>query len=551
MNLFASCRTLYHDAGSAFYSNNIFIIEDTSYHKFQDYGRFDWSIATSLPCALFTYLGTQAHWLRKLVLDTELLGHVSLHRSLKHWEEEEDGAPGRFDITPLMHTIWNMDLDIDISFVNTTNWTSYCSLKDRGFNLPAITAVFKSILGGQLQLRKYGQLLRAIAINRDASGGEISWGTTSPCCSESSPGRFGPIFPDRHYMSSFVAEDGGARLQMRKRETALNLLNLPPRILERIIALVVRPAEGFLIDLDRDTKFKCGIVHVNKDLYREWREPSLFGSYGFEHNRFELVLTTDRLHTDFDGFKKLRKLLRKTFVIDHPHPRYNYGLTTLIAGPHPRTRVNYTLKFEVQGPISLSDIRISILPFVMETATSNPREGPWLTIQVWSTDCDGAHTMTASHTFKLRELRINVLTALMKSVYLGSKKLVPEFWINGFGEVVQVEDVDDVEGEAWEIASDVLGMPENSSFHVLKLHPIDRQYQPKGIHPDCWANSKELFPFERDLSQIMAYLVYHIDDGYLFRRTIHPVEFQRWCPECEGDEDYHESERSTEEDIMA
>ena len=111
--------------------------------------------------------------------------------------------------------------------------------------------------------------------------------------------------------------------------------------------------------------------------------------------------------------------------------------------------------------------------------------------------------MTASHMMELQELRINVLAALMKSFYVESETFVPDFWINGFGEVVQVDDVDGVEGEAWESASDVVSIPETSSFHVLKLHPMDKQYRSRGIHPDCWANGEELFPFQRDPSEIV------------------------------------------------
>jgi hypothetical protein len=170
--------------------------------------------------------------------------------------------------------------------------------------------------------------------------------------------------------------------------------------------------------------------------------------------------------------------------------------------------VNYTLKFEVQGPVSLGDVRINILPFVMETAMSDSSNGNELTIQVQSTGCNGPSTMTASHTMGLQELRINILTALMKSFYLEKEmEIVPDCWINGFGQVVQVvqvEDAHDIAGEAWEFASHLVendckidhGCWETRNcFDVLELHPLDRHYRHGDIHPGCSINGKQFFPF--------------------------------------------------------
>jgi hypothetical protein len=130
-----------------------------------------------------------------------------------------------------------------------------------------MSAILKSILGGQLKLREHGRLLCAVVIEQNASGGKIGWGTTNPYCSYRSSDR-GRIVPDLHYTSSFIVEDGGARLQICKREVPLALLNLPCSLLERIISMVVHPLEGVRIDLDKETKFNCGMIHVNRDIYR-------------------------------------------------------------------------------------------------------------------------------------------------------------------------------------------------------------------------------------------------------------------------------------------
>ncbi|KAF7671064.1 hypothetical protein GT037_010845 [Alternaria burnsii] len=469
-----------------------------------------------LPGAFFTRIGTQAHWFRKIVLDLCLLTTPKLYRSLAHPDRVKDGALERFEITPLLHAIWNLDLSVGVSLVNTRYFPPIHGLTDLNLNAPSTSAIFKSILGGQLELRKYGRLLYAVTIYGDSSGGEISWGTTNLCCDppdmmirELLP----DIVPDLHHISWFTTEDGGARLRVHKREKALALLDLPQPIFRDIIIRVVRPTEGFVIDLDKDTEFNCGIIHVNKDIY---------------HASFELILTTNCVHTGFDGFKNSRRFLRKTFdsyryPSDSSHPK------TLMVSPFELNTMKYTLKLEVQGPILLDDVRINILPFVMETAISGPWKGDELTIQVRSTDCSGASTMAASHTLGLQELRINILTALMKSFYLEKERqIVPDCWINSFGQVVQVvqvEDAQDIAGEAWELTSHLVendceidhGCWETENcFDVLELHPLDRQYRRGDVHPGCTINGKQFFPFQQDPEEIMRYLMHNINDHKVF-----------------------------------
>ncbi|KAH8623504.1 hypothetical protein IG631_21983 [Alternaria alternata] len=527
VNLFASCRTLYRDAGSAFYSNHTFIIDS----EYCPYNCFRCSTTITLPGAFFTRIGTQAHWLRKLVLDLHRLTSSKLYRSLAHPEEAKDGAPVRFEITPLLHAIWSLDLNVDVSLVKTTNHPRSLGSATLKFDAPSMSTILNSILGGQLELRKYGRLLYAVTIYGDASGGEISWGTTNVCCDPPDlmmRSSLPDIFPDPHHVSSFIAEDNGARLRLRKQDKAPTLLDLPQPILRDIISRVVRPTEGFVIDLNKDTKFNCAIIHVNKDIYHAWRKAFLFGHDTYKHSRhsiFELVLTTNCVQTDFEGFKNLRRFLRKTFDPsrypgDSSHPR------TLMNSPFERTTLKYTLKFEVQDPISLNDVRINILPFVMETAMSGRWKGNELTIQVRSTDCNGPSIMTASHTLKLQELRINILTALMKSFYLEEERsVVPNCWINGFGQVVQVEDAHNDAGEAWEFASHLVendieidhGRWETRNcFDVLELHPLDRHYRHGDIHPGCSISGKQFFPFQRNAKEIMRYLLHNIDNHGVF-----------------------------------
>ncbi|RYN79338.1 hypothetical protein AA0120_g10734 [Alternaria tenuissima] len=523
VNLFASCRTLYRDAGSAFYSNHTFIIDS----RYCSYSCHRYSPIIRLPGAFFTRIGTQAQWLRKIELDLCLLTKSKLYRSLAHPDRVKYGALERFEITPFLRAIWDLDLNVDVSLVNTRYFPPIHGLTDLDLNAPSMSAIFKSILGGQLGLRKYGRLLYAVTICGDGSGGEISWGTTKLCCDppnmmirELLP----DIIPDLHHISSFTAKDGGARLRVHKREKALTLLDLPQPILRDIIRRIVHPIEGFVIHLDKDTKFNCGIIHVNKDIYHAWRDSFLFG-----HSSFELVLTTNCVHTDFGGFKKLRRVLRKTFDSSRYPPDDSSHLRTLTISAFRRNTVNYTLKFEVQGPVSLGDVRINILPFVMETAMSDSSNGNELTIQVQSTGCNGPSTMTASHTMGLEGLHQGGEDVDAKFLYLEKEmEIVPDCWINGFGQVVQVvqvEDAHDIAGEAWEFASHLVendckidhGCWETRNcFDVLELHPLDRHYRHGDIHPGCSISGKQFFPFQRNAKEVMRYLLHNIDDHGVF-----------------------------------
>lgn len=226
VNLFTSCRTLYRDAASAFYSNHTFIIDS----RYCSYSCHRYSPIIRLLGAFFTRTGTQAQWLREIELDLCLLTKSKHYRSLAHPDRVKYGALERFEITPFLRAIWDLDLNVDVSLVNTRYFPPIHGLTDLDLNAPSMSAIFKSILGGQLGLRKYGRLLYAVTICGDGFGGEIRWGTAKLCCDppnmmirELLP----DIIPDPHHISSFTAEDGGARLRVHKREKALTLRDLP------------------------------------------------------------------------------------------------------------------------------------------------------------------------------------------------------------------------------------------------------------------------------------------------------------------------------------
>lgn len=503
VNLFASCRTIYREAMSAFYSDNTFSLAKKAP---DDYWSLHDSCTILVPHAFFTRLGSQAYWLKKVVLDIDLADGTSFYRGFGRWDMTSGGGYLQYDITPLLRAIWSRDLNIAITLINSKNVAPNDPLGGMDCNAKAITAILRSILGGQLDLRKYGQLLYGIGINLDGSGGKVLWSTTNPCyVNEWSVERFSS---DSHFTSSFIAEESGSRLEMNEREKPLALLDFPQHLLKRIMDMVVHPAEGFRIDLDKDTKFDCGLIRVSHATHGSWRNQFLF-----DRNNFELILTTNRKRTDFDEFKKLRKFLRKTF---DPISDYDRSVKTLVAGDGSGigcdNRMKYTLKFEVEDAVSLNDIRINALPLVMETSTSHKDTN--LTVQVWTKDANGSTTMTASHTLALRELRLNIVTVLMKSYYLEKKQLTPDCWINGLGQVVEVEDVDNADGEAWVAASDLNPSSQSGLSHVRNLHLIDSAYRKGACHPECVIEDVLFFPFRREAKEIIAYLTKSIDGRF-------------------------------------
>jgi len=441
LNLFVSCRTLYREAVSAFYSGNTFAMEICRY--WSPHARASRVYDIELPIAFLTRIGSQTHWLRRVVLDLENLDYdtsrlpVPSRRSVKELAGV-DGGPALFEITPLLPAIWKMGPRVDFSFHQNKRLPDQSM---RGVcNAPGMSAILRSILEGQLRSREQDRLLGAVSLYRDGSGGKISWGITNPNLDGWSFER-GRIASDHYYTSTCIAKDGGARLEMSKREKPLALLDLPKPLHDYVFDMVVHLREGHRIDLGTHTKIDCGLINVSWEVHRSWRDQLLF------HNSFELVLTTDRARTDFDQFSHLRRLLRKTFHTDG----FDIPTRTILAGPGVDNELRYILEFELPNAISPSDIRISILPLVMETSTASGEDG--VTIQVWVTDTEGYFTLATSHTLTLRELRLNVIAVMMKTYYMEPKALAPEIWINGFGEVVQMENVDEPVVGAWEPAS--------------------------------------------------------------------------------------------------
>ena len=524
VNLFLSCRTLYHEAASAFYGNNTYTLKpDNTQETYYSY--------IEIASIFIVRLGSQAPWLSKIELDVSSLPGYRFHQCHEGhgfafpFNDRDD----LFEVMPLFRAIWNRNLTVLVTFTKLTDASVGGYMLRTKCDLTAMTAVFQSICQGQLQLKRYGEQLRAVALKRDGSGGILSWGTT-----QHPPG---PYYCARRrfqanpdYLTDFIAEESGSRLKLvTQRSTALTLFTLPKSIQERIYSMAVHPTEGTGIDLDNDTKFRCGLVHVNRHFYDTWRDKFIFD------NNFVLTMTTRQVQTTFDDFKHLRTFLRKTYV---PISSYSTGrpdtvTARIVARDEDRGQPgpSYILRFETDSAVSLADVRINVLPLVMETSTTQAKST--VTIQIWMKhDTEGTSTMTSSHTVTLHKLRLNIVVALMSHVYSDPRYLhpwdeLPDFWINGFGDVVQTTTVPDLSCDdtgAWQPASSLVYNEEagedEDEYHIANLHPIDYVYRSKGdgVHSDCrypYDVHYYLFPFRRMTKEVLQYLMGCLDGAGL------------------------------------
>ena len=290
--------------------------------------------------------------------------------------------------------------------------------------------------------------------------------------------------------------------------------------------MVVHPVEGTSIDLDHDTKFRCGLVYVNRQFRDTWRDRFLF------ENKFVLNMTTAQIHSTFDDFKLLQTFLRKTYVqvsscsIGKPDT-----ITARIVTRDKDYRQHgpsYVLGFETDSAVSLADVRINVLPFIMETSTTQATNT--VMFPIWTTpSTEGPSTLTTSHTMPLHKLRLNIVLAMMTHAYSDPRNLhphnkLPDIWINGFGEVVQVDNVDEAVGGAWESASELDAIDNNDGgFKMRTLHPMDVHYRFNHV---SWkknvtlSDAAQFFPFRRKVDKILPYLIKIVDRAGLYKAML-------------------------------
>jgi hypothetical protein len=376
-----------------------------------------------------------------------------------------------------------------------------------------MTALLRPILQGQLRIRAQRRLLSGVSIRRDGSSGRIIWGTLQRLWNPS-PRQF-DLVPDQYYTFTCAVEDRATQLQLTDLVRP-HLLNLPKVIRERIFELVLRPSEGTHINLNSQAEFSCGLLYVNRDTYHGWRDCYLF------ENDFVLSMTTKQARTTFDNFKYLQRFLRKTF---EPLPSATRQTRTIVGANDycSYKELQYVLRFELETAVPLTDLRISILPFIMETLPSSADHE--FKVEIWTVDADGDSSKVASHSLTLQKLRLNIITAMMSHLVLNQNVRLPDFWIDGLGKVISIEKPSGDSGGAWDMASDAVC--DSAGFvHVLSLQPMDFRYRSGKTHAQCdyWSDGK-FFPFHRNAEEILPFLMHGLNNSllssfHLFRENV-------------------------------
>jgi hypothetical protein len=494
--LFQSCRQVYHEAASVYYSENTFVL--TKQHYQYDCGR-DYVERGGL--MWLTSLGDQVQWIRKLVIDLDGLCPSQCTAALTHHQPAFEPKDNMINFGPLILALWSHGLRVDISveqpkggfFSATKNMHSSLRLtnKDYECNTIGISAILRSLVDDGQDLKKYGPQISALGIRRDGEGGVVRWGTTR--CSNCRALKPHGCDQCRSDVTVHSASETPFSLWGRERRIVLkhckepnNFMTLPECIRYRIIELALHGLTTH-IDLDTQTKFNLGLPHVSKTMYaKHWNQFLSLSS-------LELVMTSHNNQTTFSNFGALRQVLRKAFKPYGPLNQTNPATILL----EEVMQMRFVLRFRLEVQCSLEDISISILPFVMETSTAPGTQ------EVMTEILDKHGLLIANHTVSLQQLRLTAVKELMDVVFMtsGSKSCRrPEIWVDGFGKVLK---------------SSALPSPTATALkkqNAPTLTEKDRRY--RGTRLDrcnCYDKTKNFFPFEDSASETLRYLLWVLE----------------------------------------
>ena len=509
-NLFLACRTTYLDAASSFYANNTFVIEPSNPR-----GPLDIEDLLHLYDEWLKKLGSHATWHRKFSIDLSKCLTLVGRRGFGDYERPH---PESFNIGPLLQFLWDCNLTVDITFINDLSASGITC------NTSTITAVIRSLLEGQLMLKASRSQVWAVAIDYDGRGGSFGLKAAQNGWKDS------PMVPDHDQQHSFVAVDDGRRLSLTRPKPTL--LGLHGHVLYKIISEAASHPKEVRIDLDVDSKLPLGLGHINREFHKSHHGHLLYST------PYKLILRSTEKRSTFKKFGKLARLLRHQF----PLPINSHEMEWVNAQRFKRktwiiedaSKLKIVLEFNLPEPTALEELRISILPLVLETSSSSgDRE---ITIRSFSPGSGGQH-LVAERTISLQELRLTVVTTMMVDVHAPEEPLHHPYliWVNGLGEVVEKEAVPYTYGTNDHDIDTASTMSFCGFwFGVASLHPKDRRYRPKFHRYKCkFEDCEQFFPFEHSASQILRYLMWVLEEynrAYTRRlRYVYVFSYKRVC----------------------
>lgn len=494
-SLFYTCRMLYEEATSVVYKRNTFYLISCHLHN------------NAQACAVTGFqeflnrLGSRSSFLQAVCLDSNGLCDYNcyfchIHVSPKGFSRRTHPViePELLDFTRLLREIWNRGPNIKISFAQLdtdykNDWRYPARRLAEKCDLPTLTRTFGMIQKGQLNLLRYGKLLARIGVECGGSGGKLMW----------HPARRGnPV-----HLTSFTARDASNRLQI-VRPKRLAFLDLPLDVQDRVLKFVVCTDQGLSIDLDIDTTLPYENLTITRRIYaRLW-------STFINCNPVTLQMTTTQLRDDFRSFDKLQRLLRKTFAASFQWDWPSHSVWCML---RPDVGFKITIDFKLVAVTKLEELRISILPLLLETSEALGKHA--VELRIWQPGQDGEMRVVDGRIIELQHLRRSAAKALMDVHLFGNGKAAPEIWVNGLGTVVEVHEKvapspTELPKQMPDMASTVI-CNGHQAYRITEMHAKDARARYSSRKSDrewcVFHNCDQFFPFQYSVFETLQYFL--------------------------------------------
>jgi hypothetical protein len=482
--LLSSCRQLYHEAATFFYFNNTFHLN----------GGIEWR---TMPCwhtvfsSFCESLGSQAKLVRKIMIDRLPLPacrRVGLDSSLGvHFQNGRELE----SLGLVLKTIWNLNVTADISFDTPL-------LEGDLFDGPTVNRIIKSFATGALNGKQNRRSLAQLYVSKDRSHGAMVWHTSETLRKEQES-KFEADSVGKNSHNRFSVEHSGEVLRLIGSRNKRGLLNLPLHIHKLLLDYILDPG-NIVINLDKPSTSPFSLAYVTRFTLVDWRETILW------RNKLVLSTSTTQLRSAVSGLDRLRRLMRTTF--GHTSGFYATDVANFTIAENSGKGIEVILNFELQQGAGLEDLRISVLPLIMELAHASWSSRIIVRIRIPE---NGARKIVAEHSLDIDVVRENIVKALKLIVSLHAEGYNAEVWINGFGKVMETSVMASNDVDTSMLASDLV-LTSDSLYRLRKKHPRDVDWTCRSSmwedRSGCvFADCAQFFPFPCSLLEQYRYLI--------------------------------------------
>jgi len=427
--------------------------------------------------------GENKFMVRNLVIDLDAICHERCEKASDY--NKVDGQ-GLLNFTPLLRIFWDTKLQLDITFLhpqsdahkfwsNSAERTIYThpvpSWDGYTFKAAALTRLLHGLLKDEVGLKRYKRIIRDVYIHRDGSGGVVQF-RTSPDADWYRRWTGAPHI-------AYLATDDGHSLRVVSHKRPTGFQQLPEHLKDRICALSVTYKHGHIVNIDTPAGWRniSGLLCSSKDMFNQ------YGPCLWMINDFSLEVTTVTPHSSFQNFERLGSRLRSKinassvtrYVPDRVTryvPERKFGI---------EADFQIVLKFKLREPTTLKDVRISIMPFIFATFTTESSRNLVVVVE--------SPSSRSSHTISLYDLRCRLMKVLSPK-YLSRTSPCPDILVNGLGEVVKVLPASTATYKTW------------LNMHALYATPEDQW-----VDEDWrYLASEPPFPFDGTVGSVYDYI---------------------------------------------